>query len=127
MLRRQVMQFLVQAQWIEQEAAAVGVVVSERRVQQIFESQKRAAFPNERGYRRFLRESGASEADILYRVRLDTLQNRLTKHVTRNVSPAREQITLGLFIERFHKRYRAITWCAPGYVISECGAIAPPS
>jgi hypothetical protein len=127
MVRRQVMQFLVQAQWIEQEAAAVGVTVSERRVQQIFESQKRAAFPNERGYRRFLRESGANEADILYRVRLDALQNRLTRRVTRNAGPAREQIALGLFIEGFRKRYRAITWCADGYAIAECGAIAPPS
>ncbi|HEU0019958.1 MAG TPA: SurA N-terminal domain-containing protein [Thermoleophilaceae bacterium] len=162
MVRRQVMQFLVQSQWVEQEAAAVGVVVSERRVRQVFESQKRTAFPNERGYQRFLRESGASEADILYRIRLDTLQNRLTRHVTSHAEPvtaedvaryradhpdryknlsdgkanrkvrrqlqsASEQMTLGLFIEGFRKRYRALTWCADGYAIAECGAIAPPS
>jgi foldase protein PrsA len=127
MLRRQAMQFLVQAQWVEQEAAAVGVAVSERRVRQVFERQKRMAFPNERGYRRFLRRSGASEADILYRIRLDTLQNRLTRHVTKNVGPAREQIVLAQFIEGFRKRYRAISWCADGYAIAECGAIAPPS
>lgn len=126
-LRRQAMQFLVQSQWVEQEAASRGVAVSERRVRQIFQRQKRAAFSNERGYRRFLRESGATEADILYRIRLDTLQNRLTRHVTRNVAPAREQIALARFIEVFRKRYRAKTWCADGYVIVECGAIAPPS
>jgi hypothetical protein len=126
-VRRQVMQFLVQSQWVEQEAATRGVAVSERRVAQIFKRQKRAAFSNERGYQRFLRESGASETDILYRIRLDTLQNRLTRHVTRNVAPAREQITLVRFIEGFHKRYRAMTWCAEGYVVAECGAIAPHS
>lgn len=162
MLRRTAMQFLIQARWIEQEAAARGVVVSEQGVQRIFERQKRAAFPNERSYRRFLRKSGANETDILYRVRLDTLQNRLTRHVTthaervtdddvaryradhpdqyknigdakanrkvrRQLQTANEQMTLGLFIEDFHKRYRAITWCADGYRIAECGASASPS
>ncbi len=126
-IRRQVMQFLVQSQWVEQEAAALGVAVSDRRVRQIFKRQKQAAFANERGYQRFLRESGATEADILYRIRLDTLQNGLTRHVTWNVAPAREQIVLTRFIERFRKRYRAMTWCADGYVVAECGAIAPPS
>jgi foldase protein PrsA len=126
-VRRQAMQFLVQSQWVEQEAVSRGIAVSERRVRQIFQSQKRAAFSNERGYRRFLRESGATEADILFRIRLDTLQNRLTRHVTRNVAPAREQIALARFIEGFRKRYRAMTWCADGYVVAECGAIAPPS
>jgi len=126
-LRRTAMQFLVQAQWVEQEAAARGVAVSDRRVERNFESQKRAAFRNERGYQRFLRESGADEADIKYRIRLDTLQNRLTKDVTRNAGPAREQIALWRFIEGFRKRYRAITWCADGYRIAECGAITPPS
>jgi hypothetical protein len=58
---------------------------------------------------------------------LDTLQNRVTRHVTRNVAPAREQIALARFIEGFRKRYRAMTWCADGYAIAECGAIAPPS
>lgn len=161
-IRRQAMQFLVQSQWVQQEAAARGVVVSDGALRQIFKRQKRAAFQNERGYQRFLRESGATEADILHRIRLDTLQNRLTRRVTGRARPVtdrdvaryranhpwrfermgtakanrlvrrllvarREQIVLGRFIERFHKRYRAMTWCADGYVTAECGAIAPPS
>ena len=160
-LRRQVMQFLVQGQWVEQEAAARGVVLSERRVRQIFEAQKQKVFPKERAYQRFLRESGATEPDILHRIRLDALQNRVTRHVTRQAEPvtakdvarfradhpgwfkgmgakanrrirrllvtAREQIALGRFIDDFRKRYRAMTWCADGYAIAECGAIAPPS
>ncbi len=121
-LRRQVMQFLVQAQWIEQEAAARGVAVSDQRVAQVFKRQKRAAFPNDRGYRRFLRRSGATEADIIFRVRLDILQDRVTRHVIKQA-----KVPLGRFIEDFRKRYRAMTWCADGYVVAECGAIAPPS
>ncbi|HYI79742.1 MAG TPA: SurA N-terminal domain-containing protein [Thermoleophilaceae bacterium] len=99
-VRRQVMQFLVQGQWVEQEAATRGVAVSERRVEQIFEKQKRAAFSNERGYQRFLRESGATETDILYRIRLDTLQNRLTRHVTRSPSSGSSRVSASAIARR---------------------------
>jgi hypothetical protein len=161
-LRRQTLQFLVQGQWVEQEAAAHGVRVGPRRVERVFESQKRMAFPNEHAYQRFLRRSGSDETDIKHRVRLDELQNALTRKITarakpvsdrdvaryraahprrfagmgrakanrqirRQLSSQREQATLQGFIDGFRGRYRALTWCAPGYAIAECGAIAPPS
>lgn len=119
MLRHDVLQFLIQAQWVEQEAVAQGVRIGQRGVDRLFESQKRAAFPTERAYRRFLRESSVTEADIKFRIRLDALQNRLTRRVR-----ARGESLAG-FIEGFRARYRAMTWCAPGYAIAECGAIAP--
>lgn len=94
MVRRQVVQFLVQSQWVEQEAERQGIGVSDQRVERLFRSQKRQAFPNERGYRRFLRESGSQEPDIKQRIRLDALQNRLTRLVTSRVAPVtRREVT----------------------------------
>lgn len=58
-LRRITMQFLVQAQWVEQEAARRGVEVGKRRVDRVFNRQRRSAFPTRASYERFLRESGA--------------------------------------------------------------------
>jgi hypothetical protein len=87
MLRGQVMQFLVQGQWVQQEAEAHGIVVSERSVEQAFQRQKRQAFPNERAYQRFLRSSGASEADIKHRIRLDVAQTLLTRRITGEIRP----------------------------------------
>jgi len=52
---------------------------------------------------------------------------KANRKARRLLASAREQMALGQFIEGFRKRYRAITWCADGYVIAECGAIAPPS
>lgn len=160
-LRRQTLQFLVQGQWVQQEAAAHGVHIGPRQVERVFESQKRAAFPTERAYQRFLRSSGSDEDDIKHRIHLDVLQNAITRRVTARAKPVtdrdvaryraahprrfaglkrakahrqirrllssrREQATLQGFIEGFRGRYRALTWCAPGYAIAECGALAPP-
>jgi len=82
-LKGQVMQFLIQAQWVEQEAAAKNIKISDAEVTRSFEDQKKTAFGgSDKKYQRFLQSSGMSEADILFRVRLDTLQQKLTQKVT---------------------------------------------
>jgi foldase protein PrsA len=83
-LKGEVMQFLIQAQWVEQEADARGVKVSDAEVQRSFQDQKKQAFPNDKAYKRFLASSGMSEADILFRVKLDQLQQKLTQKITEN-------------------------------------------
>jgi foldase protein PrsA len=81
-LKTQVMQFLIQAEWVQQEAEEQGVKVSDREVRRSFEDQKKQAFPNDKAYREFLKTSGMTEEDILFRVRLDQLQQKLTQKVT---------------------------------------------
>ncbi|MDQ4049626.1 MAG: peptidyl-prolyl cis-trans isomerase, partial [Actinomycetota bacterium] len=81
-LKSEVMQFLIQAQWVQQEAEERNVKVSDSEVKRSFEDQKRQAFPKEADYRKFLESSGMSEDDILFRVKLDTLQTKLTQKVT---------------------------------------------
>ncbi|HEV2724177.1 MAG TPA: hypothetical protein VGV10_06050, partial [Thermoleophilaceae bacterium] len=53
-LRQEVMQFLIQAQWVQQEAEERDVKVSDSEVKRSFEDQKRQAFPKEADYRKFL-------------------------------------------------------------------------
>ena len=81
-LKGQVMQFLIQAQWVLQESDKQGIKVSNAEVQRSFQDQKKQAFPTEKAYQRFLQSSGMSEKDILFRVKLDTLQQRLTQKIT---------------------------------------------
>src|SRR3954447_5342515 len=84
-LKGQVMQFLVQAQWVQQESKAKGVNISDADVRRSFEDQKKSAFGgSEKKYQTFLAGSGMSEQDILFRVKLDTLQQKLTQKVTEN-------------------------------------------
>jgi len=78
----QVMQFLIQAEWIQQEAEERDVKVSDTEVKKQFEDQKKQSFPKEKDYQKFLKESGMTENDILFQVRLDVLQNKLRTKIT---------------------------------------------
>jgi foldase protein PrsA len=81
-LKAQVMQFLIQAEWVTQEADKRNIQVSDKAVQKSFEDQKKQAFPSDKAYEQFLKTSGMTEADILFRVKLSQLQEKLTQKVT---------------------------------------------
>jgi foldase protein PrsA len=88
-LKGDVMQFLIQAEWVRQEAEKQGVKVSDQEVRNRLEEEKQRAFPGKQGekrYQEFLKTSGMSEADILYRFKLETLQQKLTQKVTEKES-----------------------------------------
>ena len=80
------MQFLIQAQWVQQEAANQNIKVADAEVKRSFEDQKKQAFPTDKAYQKFLKTSGMTETDILFRVKLDTLQQKLTQKVTEKQS-----------------------------------------
>jgi len=82
-LRDQVLQFLISAQWIQGEASDQGVKVSENEVNKQFQQTKKQSFPKDKDYQKFLKDSGMSEGDILFRVKLDTLSNKLREKVTK--------------------------------------------
>ena len=82
-LRDQVMQLLVSFEWIEGEAKAKGIKVSDTEVQASFDKQKKQAFPKAADFDKFLKDSGQTEGDILKRVRLDTLSNKIRDKVTK--------------------------------------------
>src|SRR3954468_7696829 len=74
-LKQQVMQFLVSAEWIQQEADKQGVKVSNKEVQKQFQDQKKQSFQKEADYQKFLQNSGMTEQDLLFRVKLDVVSN----------------------------------------------------
>jgi foldase protein PrsA len=80
-LRDQVMQLLTSFQWIEGEAKEQGITVSDAEVKKSFEQQKKQSFPKEADYQKFLKENGQTEADILERVKLDLLSNKIRDKV----------------------------------------------
>jgi foldase protein PrsA len=83
------MQFLLQAEWIQQEAKKRGVKATDAQVQKTFQDQKKQAFPKEADYQKFLKTSGRTEQDILFQVKLSVLTNALQAKVvekTGNVS-----------------------------------------
>jgi foldase protein PrsA len=81
-LKTEVMQFLIQASWVQQEAEKQDIKVSDKEIKSSFEDQKKQAFPTDKAYNQFLKSSGMTEKDILFRVKLDQLQQKLTQKVT---------------------------------------------
>jgi foldase protein PrsA len=96
-LRNQVMQLLLSFKWITGEAAAQGIVVTDAEVEQSFADQKRKSFPREADYQKFLRTSGQTQADILARVRLDLLSNKIRDKVV----AGKNQISDGTLAEYY--------------------------
>ncbi|MEA2169258.1 MAG: foldase protein PrsA, partial [Solirubrobacteraceae bacterium] len=81
-IQQQAMQLLISYDWLVGEAKDQGITVTDADVQKQFETQKKASFPKEADYQKFLTTSGQSEADILMRVKLDVLSNKIREKIT---------------------------------------------
>jgi foldase protein PrsA len=103
-LKREVMQFLIQAEWVQQEAAAQDIKVGDKEIEKSFEDQKKQAFPNDKQYKEFLASSGMTEDDILFRVKLDQLQQKLTQKVTEDAKKVSDD-DISAYYEKNKKRF----------------------
>ena len=103
-LRDQVMQLLISSQWIEQQASDLGIKASDADVRKQFEKTKKQAFPNEADYKKFLAQSGQSEDDILFRVRIDYLSNKIREKITAGKDKVTDQQVADYFAKN-RKQY----------------------
>jgi foldase protein PrsA len=103
-LRTQVMQFLIQAEWVQQEAEKQDVKVTDAQINKSLEDQKKQAFPNEKAYKEYLASSGLTEQDVLFRVKLDQLQQKLTQKITEDAKKVTDQ-DIEEYYEKNKKRF----------------------
>jgi foldase protein PrsA len=103
-LKREVMQFLIQAEWVEQEAAEQDIEISDKEIQRALEDQKKQAFPNDKQYQEFLASSGMTEKDVLFRVKLSQLQQKLTEKVTADAKKVSDA-DIEAYYEKNKKRF----------------------
>jgi foldase protein PrsA len=80
-LRDQVLQLLISNQWIQGEANKMGVKVTDAEVQKSFQQQKKQSFPKDADFKKFLEQSGQTLPDILQRVRVSLLTNKIRDKV----------------------------------------------
>jgi foldase protein PrsA len=80
-LREQVLQLLTSFQWIEGEAEEMGIKVTDAEVKKSFDQQKKQSFPKEADYQKFLKDYGQTEEDVMQRVKLDLLSNKIREKV----------------------------------------------
>jgi foldase protein PrsA len=103
-LKREVMQFLIQAEWVQQEAADKNIKVTDAQIKKSFEDQKKQAFPTDKQYKDFLASSGMTEDDILFRVKLDQLQQKLTQKVTQDAKKVSDA-DISAYYDKNKKRF----------------------
>ena len=82
-LRNQVLQLLISFQWLQGEAKAQGITVTDAEVKKSFDTQKKQSFPKDADYQKFLKDSGQSEADILLQVKADLLASKIRDKVVK--------------------------------------------
>ena len=82
-LRDQVMQFLISSDWIQGESADQGIKVSAADAQKQLTAIKAQQFPTPAAFAKFLATSGMNMNDLLFRVRLDALSNKLRTKITK--------------------------------------------
>ena len=90
-LREQVLGLLVSFEWIEREAEEQGVKVTDAEVKKRFEEQKKQSFPKESDYQKFLKDYGQTEGDVLKRIRLELLSNKIRDKVTKGKDKVTDQ------------------------------------
>jgi foldase protein PrsA len=100
-LRDQVLQQLLSYEWVRGQAEEMGIEVSDDEVRKSYDEQRKQSFPKDADFRKFLRDSGQSEQDLLLQVRLDLLADKITQKVIEG----KDRVT-DAQIEKFYEENR---------------------
>ena len=90
-LSGQVMDFLIKAYWYQAEAAKLHIVVTQAQINKAFQQAKQQQFPTAAQFDAFLKQTGQTLQDILYRVKINQIYMRLVKRYSQAITPARIQ------------------------------------
>jgi hypothetical protein len=120
----QVMAFLISADWVIGEAQDLHLHVSAAQVRRTFDQLRREQFHKRGEFEAFLRSSGQTLADILFRVEVTLLSMRIQARVIAGARTQRaKERALERFVSEFHKDWLAQTFCLPNYQVSDCGHV----
>ena len=123
-LRDEVLGFLISSEWVLGEAGERHIAVSDAEVRRQFDRLRAQQFPHRREFERFLRESGETIADLLFRVRLNLDSELIQKAVVEHHRGAgSKQHALAQFIKAFKTRWQAQTYCSAQFAVPDCGHV----
>jgi foldase protein PrsA len=80
-LRDQVMNFLISAAWVQGESHDQDVKIPDSQIKKEFDQQRQQSFPKDKDYLAFLKSSGYVQEDLLYRIRVQDLSNKLREKI----------------------------------------------
>ncbi len=103
-LRNQVLQQLISVQWIQGEADAMNIKVTDAEVRKSFDEQKKQSFPKDADYQKYLKDSGLTQEDILARLKLELLTNKIRDKVVKGKDQVSEK-AIADFYEKNKARF----------------------
>ena len=121
---KEVMGFLISSDWVIGEARDRGISISEAQVRYAFDRVRAQQFPRRSEFTAFLKRSGQTVADLLLRVRLNILSERLQGKVLAGHRGKRDdRLALERFIHAFKAKWTAQTYCEPSVAVADCGRV----
>jgi hypothetical protein len=121
---QEVMGFLISSDWVLAEAQDLRLHVTEPEVRRTFDHIRNQQFHTRREFHAFLRASGQTLADLVFRVRLNLTSERIQRHIVAGHHGSRNQArALATFVVSFKRKWQAQTSCASQYAVSDCGRV----
>ena len=115
-LTRQVLDFLIKADWYQEVAATDHIVITKSQVAHRLATDKRTQFPTPAAYQRFLRRTGQTTRDIVFRVRIILIYQALIKTAHGDAHLLEQQV---------RKAFGPSTSCARYYEMADCAGYRP--
>jgi hypothetical protein len=125
-LKTDALGYLISADWLIGEASAQDVAVTDRQVHARLISIVRQEFPAKGSFARFLHSSPYTVSDLLLRIKLEMLSERIERKVLGRAGKATQKRSFAAFKTAFRKRWTARTDCRPGYVVLNCRQYRAP-
>ncbi len=124
---KEVMGFLISSDWVLEEARIKNVAVSDTELRYAFDRIRGQQFPKRKEFRAFLKQSGQTVADLLLRVKLNILSQRIQNRILTSHPGRRSgQRALTRFVHEFRAKWTAQTYCEPAYAVPDCSHVQAP-
>jgi foldase protein PrsA len=104
-LKQQVLGYLISANWVIGEASDQGVKVSDNEVRKQFNQIKSQQFPKEADFQKFLASTGYTVSDVLLRVKLNLLSQKIQAKVSKNAGKKPSQQEITAYYEQHKSQY----------------------
>jgi foldase protein PrsA len=104
-LKQQVLGYLISADWVIGEASDQGVKVTDKEVKKQFSQIKSQQFPKEADFQKFLTSTGYTVSDVLLRVKLDLLSQKIQKKVSTDAGKKPSQKEIKSYYEQHKSQY----------------------
>ena len=117
-LQKKALAFLITSTWLQGEATAQGIRVSEAEVEVSY--ARLLDGPDGQAFAEGLQERGLSRTDELLLLRLARLGVKLIAKIATGAGSAEGRRRVSSFIAAYRRRWKQRTTCQPGYLIPQC-------